>query len=62
MGRKWTDETARAYVAKVQAGRNQVGLTYCSALDYIMNHTGSKKEKPKISVEDIRDDNSETPR
>ena len=48
MGKKWTDESARSYVAKVQAGRNQIGLTYCSAMDYLVNH-----ENEFVNAEEI---------
>lgn len=39
MSKKWTIESARAYIAKVQKGKLQPGLTYCSAIDFIINHT-----------------------
>lgn len=45
MSKKWTDESARAYVAKVQGGRSPMGLSYYSAVDYLTNHTTSKIEK-----------------
>lgn len=35
MKRRWTKETARAYIAAVEAGRQPKGLKYCSALDYL---------------------------
>lgn len=38
MSKKWTIESARTYVAKVQKGKQQSGLTYCSAIDFLMNH------------------------
>ncbi len=56
MGRKWTEESARSYVAKVQAGKNQVGLTYCSAIDYLTNHVASKVEKHPLAVKEDEND------
>lgn len=53
MGKKWTDESARSYVAKVQAGKNQIGLTYCSAMDYLVNHAAPPKiEKHPLAEKD----------
>lgn len=56
MGRKWTEESARSYVAKVQAGKNQVGLTYCSAIDYLANHVASKVEKHPLATKEDEND------
>ena len=39
MGKKWTIEEANAYVTKVLKGKQSAGLTYCSALDFLRNHT-----------------------
>jgi hypothetical protein len=38
MAKKWTIESARAYVAKVQRGKQQIGLTYYSAMDYLLKN------------------------
>ena len=48
MAKKWNVEEARNYVAKVQKGKIPYGLTYCSAIDFLMNHTGSKVEVPPL--------------
>lgn len=42
MSKKWTIDSARAYITKVQKGRQQPGLTYCSAIDYLANHCDIK--------------------
>ena len=51
MSKKWTDESARSYVAKVQSGRNQIGLTYYSAIDYLTNHATSPKIEKNSLIE-----------
>lgn len=58
MSHKWTEESARSYVAKVQSGKNQIGLTYHSAADYLTNHVVSKKEKPILVEKENKNDNS----
>jgi len=50
MGKKWTIEEAKAYIAKVQKSKQQIGLTYWSAIDFIAN---SNQPKPKVRIEDI---------
>lgn len=35
MKRNWTNESAKAYVEKVKAGKASIGLKYCSALDFL---------------------------
>lgn len=57
MSRKWTEESARSYVAKVQSGKNQIGLTYCSAIDYLTNHVASKIEKHPLAIKENENDN-----
>ena len=42
MSKKWTVEEAKAYIAKVVKGKQQVGLRYCSAIDFIVNYTSSQ--------------------
>ncbi len=37
--RKWTKESAKAYVDKVKVGKAPRGLKYCSALDFLANHS-----------------------
>lgn len=36
--RKWTKETARRYVERVEKGKQEIGLTYLSAKDFLKNH------------------------
>ena len=50
MSKKWTIEEAKAYITKVQKGKQQIGLTYWSAVDFIAK---SNQPKPKIRIEDI---------
>lgn len=38
MSKNWTVEEAKAYVSKVVKGKQQAGLKYCSAIDFLMNH------------------------
>ena len=38
MSRNWTVESAKAYVSKVVKGKQQTGLKYCSAVDFLINH------------------------
>lgn len=45
MTKKWTVESAKSYVAKVQKGKQQAGLTYCSALAFLENHTSPNVDK-----------------
>ena len=35
MKRQWTTQSALSYVAAVQCGRNHMGLSYWSAVDYL---------------------------
>ncbi len=36
--KKWTKESANKYVEKVQKGKQEIGLTYLSAKDFLKNH------------------------
>ncbi len=38
MKRKWTNETAQKYIERVEAGKEPMGLKYCSAKDFLQNH------------------------
>lgn len=38
MKRKWTSETAEEYIKRVEKGKEQVGMKYLSAIDYLQNH------------------------
>lgn len=58
MSKKWTTEEARSYITKVQKGKLPVGLTYCSALDFIMNHTNMQIDKHPLMVKEGEDDDS----
>lgn len=42
MSKKWTVEEAKMYVARVLKGKQQTGLKYCSAIDFLMNHTNTQ--------------------
>lgn len=55
MRKIWTIESAKAYVAKVQKGKQQPGLTYCSALDFLLNHTNVDVNLHPLAVKE--DDN-----
>lgn len=52
MKREWTVEEAQKYVAKVQKGKISTGLTYCSAIDFLMNHTNKFIVNKKDENED----------
>ena len=56
MSKKWTVDEARAYVVKVQKGKIPTGLTYCSALDFLMNHTNV--EIHPLAEKEGEDDNT----
>lgn len=55
MSKKWTIEMAKAYVNKVQKGKQQAGLTYCSAIDFLMNHTNQEVKLHSLATKE--DDN-----
>lgn len=38
MKRKWTNESARDYITRVEKGRDPKGMKYLSAIDYLKNH------------------------
>ena len=57
MTKKWTMESARNYVRKVQNGKQQVGLTYCSALDFLIKNGSAEKIKVKAN-DDISESSS----
>ena len=58
MKRVWTVESAKSYIAKVQKGKQQSGLTYCSALDFLMNHTNINLPPLAVKENDNDDNNS----
>lgn len=43
MKRKWTKEKAKKYVDKVDKGKQEKGLTYLSAKDFLKHHKQSSK-------------------
>lgn len=43
MKRKWTKESAKKYVNKVDNGKQEKGLTYLSAKDFLKHHKQSGK-------------------
>lgn len=51
MAKKWTIESAKAYVAKVQHGKQQVGLSYYSAVDFLAR-IGTSVEKVEVESND----------
>ena len=56
MKRKWTVDEARSYVMKVQKGKIPSGLTYCSAIDFLINHTKAQIDNESfIKIEDEND-------
>lgn len=38
MKRKWTNESAKEYVRKVETGKMPIGMKFLSAKDYLKNH------------------------
>lgn len=38
MKRKWTNESAKEYIERVEKGKEPVGMKYLSAIDYLTNH------------------------
>lgn len=38
MKRKWTNETAKEYISKVEKGKEPIGMKYLSAVDFLKNH------------------------
>ncbi len=45
--KKWTKEIAKKYIDKVEKGKQEKGLTYFSALDFLRHH---KKNSSIISI------------
>ena len=56
MSRKWTIDEARSYVTKVQKGKQTVGLKYCSAIDFLMNHTNTNVEVHPLAEKEGEND------
>lgn len=60
MKRNWTVESAKAYVTKVQKGKQQSGLTYCSALDFLANHSNTVVNLHPLAAKDDNSDDTDT--
>ena len=60
MSKKWTIETAKAYVNKIQKGKQQIGLTYCSAIDFLMNCTNHEVRLHPLATKEDDNDNDTT--
>ena len=52
---KWTIESAKVYVAKVQKGKQPSGLKYWSAVDFLTKETATSTSAP---VEENSDEQS----
>lgn len=60
MSKNWTVESAKAYVSKVVKSKQQSGLTYCSAIDFLMNHTKTAVNLHPLSKKEDENDYSGT--
>ena len=49
MAREWTLETAQNYIRKVQNGKQQMGLTYCSAIDFVTKAIAEKEKSKNVA-------------
>lgn len=54
MSKKWTIEEARAYISKVQKSKQPIGLTYCSAIDFLLKCNSNLSE-----IKEDENDNSD---
>ena len=52
---KWTIESAKTYVTKVQKGKQPSGLKYWSAVDFLTKQTATSTSTP---VEENNDEQS----
>ena len=59
MSKKWTIETAKAYIAKVQKSKQQTGLTYCSAVDFLINHSNTNVNLHPLAVKNENNDDND---
>ena len=59
MSKKWTIEEAKNYITKVQKGKQQIGLTYCSAIDFITNHTNANVNLHSLAIKEEDNDISD---
>ena len=62
MGRSWTVDEAKAYIMKVVKGKQQSGLKYCSAVDFLMNHTNITVNPHPLAAKEDDNDFSRTDR
>ena len=56
MSKKWTVEEAKMYVTKVQKGKQQIGLKYCSAIDFLMNYTNAQISLHPLAAKEDEND------
>ena len=56
MSKKWTIEEAKMYITKVQKGKQQAGLKYCSAIDFLMNHTNAEVNLNSLAAKEDEND------
>ena len=56
MSKNWTVEEAKAYVSKVIKGKQQSGLKYCSAIDFLTNHTNTVINLHSLAVKEDEND------
>ena len=62
MGRNWTVDEAKTYVSKVLKGKQQAGLKYCSAIDFLMNHTNVNVNLHPLSEKEDDNDSARVDR
>ena len=62
MGKNWTVDEAKTYVLKVLKGKQQVGLKYCSAVDFLMNHTNVNVNLHPLSEKEDDNDSARVDR
>lgn len=58
MSKKWTVETAKAYIGKVQKNKQQIGLTYYSAVDFLINHSNTNVNLHPLATKSEDNDDS----
>ena len=57
---KWTIESAKAYVTKVQKGKQSMGLKFWSAVDFLTKETTtSVSTSVEVPLENNDDDNTD---
>lgn len=60
MSKNWTVEEAKMYVTKVLKGKQQTGLTYCSAIDFLMNHTNTQVNLHPLATKENDNDSTDS--